>query len=689
MFHNRIRQTLASAALCSVILAPAACGKKEEPKPEAAKTGEEAKAGEPAKAAEPAKPAEPVLAPDVELVAGENIAGWISLASVQSLSAAAGSIGGKLGLPAAALSETELRKQLDQAFASAQISSSAWVAFDKPIHIFVQDEKKPAAPAPAADPAKPADPAAAAPVSPADQVANGAVVLLPITAKDAMLTAMATAKKGPDAEGHDAKIEMGPDKAVYIDVVGSYAVLTTDKERFGKAKGFVERISKVTVPGLGYVGLSIEDLVKSRAEEVEGLLKTLEEGAAASPANSNPQMLGMYTKMFRGWVQELARVEFIVTGDATTVGLDVRVTAKEGSKLAKTLSAGKGRTTTALANLLPGNSYFSLASNTDPAPQLETLNETLVILKDAFKMDDAEFKGLSDDLTGVAKLQTGEGAFGAYPDGAAAIGMLVSAGTTDGETALKLTKSAISKILLKVIAMQEAEKAAAAGGAKPTVDPMDEKLKAAIKDMKIDGLLVDLAPMAATKGITLTATTTKLADGSCDVLDIGIDYAKAGMGEAEMAQAKAIVGDKTALALCASKTKMVFAAGPSALEKGKAVASGTAGGLADSAVYKAATEKLTTASMIAYANVGGALAAFKTLTPPTMPTIPADKAVIFSCQNRTKSFGCGFEVPVDLIVAAKNAASAPPPAAPAAPGGEPGAAPAPAPVPAPGPTGGK
>ncbi|MBI5089118.1 MAG: hypothetical protein HZB15_09755, partial [Actinobacteria bacterium] len=102
--------------------------------------------------------------------------------------------------------------------------------------------------------------------------------------------------------------------------------------------------------------------------------------------------------------------------------------------------------------------------------------------------------------------------------------------------------------------------------------------------------------------------------------------------------------DKAAIALCSSKAKMALVFGPSALETGKKVVAGTAGGLNDAANYKAATAKIQDASWQMYLNPGAAMAAFK-VAFPEIPALPTTAAAIVSCQNHVRSVGCALEVP--------------------------------------------
>lgn len=678
MFNRRIL----TAGLCAALVLPVGCKKKEEPKKDepvaAAAAAGVAQAGDQVAAAAVAAVA-PAL-PDVELVAGDGVAAWVSFQSLGSLFDAAESIGGKLGLvPPGGTLRQDAYTQLSTVLASVGISGHEWLDKTKPIHLAFQDDA-PAAPAPAA---AGASPALAAPTPPNP---GGAFAVLHVTDKDKTLAAMAAAKKGPEAEGHDAKLTLG-DKSAYVDFIGTTMVLTSEKERFARIKAFVERLDKVEVPSLVYFGASIEDLVRTRQPQIDAFMAQLEKdgpGAGAGMAGmGNPQdAMKAYFKMIRQWLTDLARVEMLVGADVHNAKFEFRVTAKEGSKLYRQLMAGRGRTPKDITALLPGNSYLTFGASVDPAASVESIDDSMVMLKDMLKLTQPDYDAILADVKAAMKLQDGTSAMALYPDGASAVGMLVVAGTSDGEAAMKLTKRLVTTLIAKFIAEQKAQKKAADPTAKD--DPMLAIVEQAVREGKVDPILLAFGPMAKEKGITLTANTTKEGDQTCEVLDVAMDWAKLGADDPDAAKAKLVIGDKTAISLCSAKTKMAMAFGPGALEHGKRAVAGTAGGLHEAPIYKQATEASRSASWLMYINPGMALAAFKTAFPE-VPSLPGDKAAILACANRTRSFGCSFEMPIEMIAAIKDVASpgerpapveaappagalAAPPADPAAPG---------------------
>lgn len=685
MFHHRRFAAGIAVALAGALIAPVGCKKKEEAKPaaaaEAAVKKDEAvkvddKAAAPAAAAAAAPAAAPAQ-PDVELAAGDGIALWVSIKSLNGLFDAVEMLAGKLG---ATQPGQSLRGQaiggITALAAQNGVKDLEWLDKTKPIHVVYHDQVNPAA-------------APGAPPNPAE-MAGGVFAVIPVTGKDAALAALTTAAKDAAAEGHAAMITAPKGEKMYVDFVGNSAVVTMmDKDRFAKVKGFAERIAKVDPPAVLYAGVSIEDLAKTRSKEIEQALSMVEQmankpGADPTHAKMNAQVMGMYTKMLKMWVQDLTRCEVLVNADTGNLRFEFRLQAKDGSKLGKQLASGRGRTTGDIANLLPSNSYFTVAASSDPAAMQEQMDEAMGMVKELFKLDAAASEALLKDAKDLAKLQDGTSAFGLYADGASAIGLLTVGGTTDGEASMRVGKRLLGTLGQGVINLGRAE--AAAKGKTETAEEKEmlALIETSLKEGKLEPILAKVAPLAAAKGLTLASSSSKDGGVACDVLDMTIDFTK--MPDPDSAKVKALVGEKIAIAGCAGKNKVAFAIGAGALEKARAAASGKAGGLADNPAYKNATAA-NSGSAVIYINPGAALAAFKAVVPPGM-TLPGDKAAVISCVNRTKSYGCAFDTPVDLIVAAKNLAGGPgggdmpPPAA----GGDPaGGMKAPEPPPAPAP----
>lgn len=635
------------AALCAALLLPVGCKKKEDPKAvQAAATAAGA-------VAPGAVAAIPVL-PDVELAAGDGVAGWVSLQSLNALFDSTEALGGRLSLlPPGASLRQDVYAGLAAALSSVGVSGHEWLDKGKSIHVGFQDDAPPAAP--------PAGGIVAAP-----NPVEGLFVVLHVTDKAKMVGAMATAKKGAEAEGHEALLLAGEQK-VFVDFVGPQTVvLTTGAGRFAKVKTFVERLDRVQVPALLYMGVSVEDLAKTRQKEIGQLMAMMEQAGNTEMAGQ-PQVMQAYSKMLRDWLTDLQRVEVLVNADTKTTKLEWRMHARNGSKLYRQLMAGRGRSPKDVLALMPGNSYLAFGSHVDPAASLETLDETLVLLKDLLKLQDADYKAFVEDIKGAAKLQDGQSALSLYPDGQALFGVSAAVGTTDGTVAVKLVKRLVTGIALRLIAQQKATDAELA--AMPQLAIVEKSLS----EGKLQPIIDAFGPMAEAAGVKLTINTNEVDGTVCDVLDVQVDFAKLAANAPDSEQVKKVIGDRTAVALCSAKTKVAMTFGPGALEHGKRIALGKPGGLAEAPVFKqAVSDAGPQTSMLLYLNPGLAMATFAKAFPE-VPRIQGDRAVTMTCQARARSMGCGLEVPVELIVAIKNAATPPAPvvdpavAAPAAP----------------------
>lgn len=638
---------IALAAAASLTLS--ACGKKKE---EAKKAVDKAAAGAAAKAkgaaaavAEGAKKAaaevKAKVAPppeDVAIEAGDSVVAWLSLRSLSSLFDAAETIGAQVGaLPPGASLREGFYRDLTKALADQGVTGHEWLDKAKPVHVFLQDDNP-------------------------GNLPGGVVVMLPMTSEAAAKAALKNAKTGKDAGGHAAMLQpVKPGQQapaavppIYVDFLGKHMVVTVGPDRFGKAKAFAGRIAALKTPSLAYLGVSIADAAKTRKPQIEALLSQFAR-MEASKAGAGGDTAGYYAKMMRQWVTELTRLEITVDGDANYVRLGGRLHATAGSKLAAQLNAGKGRDARPAAGSLPGNSFLSFVADMDPTAGLNQLEQSMKVMREMFKLDDAKVAELEKDLRAAAKLQTGESALAMYRDGTAAAGAVAWFGTRDPATTLTAIKNVLAEIGLAILAQEKARKGKALSKAEEAQFAVVER---ALKARKLEPVLTTYGPMAKEMGLSVTANSNKDGGASCEVLDIAMDWKKlAKEGDKEAQAAAAFLGNRTAVTLCQGKDKIAVAFGPSALEQGRRGALGKKGGLVDAPVYSAAAKRYDgTPSSFMYLNLGAAVTALKGVAPPLPVKFPADRPVTLHCGNRSKSTECSFSVPVQAIGAAMTLA---------------------------------
>jgi hypothetical protein len=651
------------------------CKKKEEP----------AKAPAAAAAAKPTAEAKPVVTPapaaqvlpDVALQPAEGILGWLSMKSFNATFDAVEAIGGKVGaVPPGASLRGMAMQQLTVVVAQLGVKDLDWWDKTRPMHVVSYDAGTPAA-----------APEAAAPgAAPAEAKGTGIFMVLPVTQREAVLAAMTTAKKGVEADGHDAMLSSPTGEPMYFDFADKHVVLTVgDKGRAAKVMPFAKQLAAFDPPAVLYGGVSMPELVKAKKAQIDGYLTLMEQqgkaavaaaqggkgAAAAEPAKAEANPMDSTVKSVRQWMDEGARLELLVHADLQRLRLEVRMQGKEGTALAKRLAAGRGRHTQEIANLLPANSYLSMAFNQDPAAQIDEGGQVTELLQQFLGVEGPVAEALSRDLRELAKLSEGTSAVAAYPDGEAALGLMMVTGVKDGAVAVPLGKKVMGALAVALMQMSDKKDAAA----KPTAN--EAALKAALeqsaKEGKLDPLLAVVGPEAEAMGVKLTTATTRDGDVSCDSLDVAMDWTKLPPQEAE--RVKSAIGSKTSLVLCGGKTKVVVAVGPSALEKAKAAVAGKPGGLVDGPVYKAAVGETNDGSLVMYLNPGALLGAFKALLP-SPSAVPGDKAVVASCLHRERSYACGVDLPLDVLQALVQTIQA---MAPAARGGAPIGGPAMAP----------
>ncbi|MCO4759934.1 MAG: hypothetical protein KC502_00390 [Myxococcales bacterium] len=624
---------ISALALCLAVALSGCSKDKKAAKAPAAAKGAKAKAGaaaaalvaKPAAKKAPAKVVKPAPK-DVELATDKAVVAWLSIRSVGAAFDAAETIGGKMGAvpPGASLREAAYR-DLTKMLAGSGVTGHEWLDKSKPVHVAMQDDDK-------------ANPQ------------GGVVILLPVTSRAKALDSLAAAKKGADAKGHSAVLAVGH-QTLFIDFIDGYMVLTGVEGRFKKAQGFAKRLSKLTPPSLLYIGLSMTEASKTRKAEIDGLLAKLQNmkgpGTAAMPSTST-----YYNKMLREWITDVQRIEVLLNASGDNVELGWRMHAKPGTAIARQMLAGKGRDASSLATTLPGNSYIAFVGNMDPGAATERMEDSVKVLQEAFKLDDATMAKLKADIRSTTKLQDGTSFAAAYPDGDAAIGFVGGAGASDPAAMIKVTRKLISVILMRLIEMEE-EKAKKRNPKKPA-DPMMAIVKKSVKEMRVTPLIEAFGPMAKEAGVTVTANTSKDGGVSCDVIDLTMDWAKiakTGAGK-DAAQAAKILGPRTALALCGGAKRVVVSMGPSALEQGRRAAAAKPGGLATAPVFKGALKRSAPSpAWYMYVNAGATLKAFEKVMPAPV-AMPADRAVSVGCGNRERSFGCEVDVPVEVIKAA-------------------------------------
>ena len=498
------RTLLLPIALCMLVGLPGCSKKKSEKTTAATKAvavvkGAAAKAAGTAKAVAAKAVAKVVAAPvpkDVAIAEEAGVIAWLSIKSVGALFDAGETIGKKLGKIQPGQSvRREAYDALTKVLAGQGVTGHEWLDKTKPLHIAMQDDDK-------------------------SNPQGGLVILLPVTDQKKALGALAGAKKGAEAKGH-AAVQSAGRKTLFIDFIDGYMVLTSVDGRFKKVTSFAKRMAKLQPPSLLYLSLSLSEISKTRKGEIDAFLAQLNKANARAAMGGMPVNSDYYNKMLKEWVTDLQRMEILVNATGENVEIGWRLHARPGTRIAKQMLAGKGRSAASLAGTLPGNSYLAFIANMDPLAATGQLEDSMKVLQEAFKLDDATMKLLKEDIRSTTKLQTGESFAAAYPDGEAAVGFVVGAGATDPFVMIKVMRKVISVILLRLIEMEE-EKAAKRDPKAPA-DPKLAIVKKAVREMRVTPLIDAFGVIAKEAGVTVTANTSKDGSIKCDIVDLIMD----------------------------------------------------------------------------------------------------------------------------------------------------------------------
>lgn len=189
-----------------------------------------------------------------------------------------------------------------------------------------------------------------------------AVVIAPITSKDAVMKALPTTGQKTDDAGNAVsylKYE-GAKSPVFVNFVEGYAVFTRAPEAFPKNKAFIEALSKLKVAGQGTAYLAIDHAMAAFGAEFDAgmteVRKAMEMAGQASPGGAGQveSLQKMMDWMGRS-ARELAAAR--ITALTTTDGLklDLWLEPKKGSPTAGYFEALAGTGATDLVGKLPAN----------------------------------------------------------------------------------------------------------------------------------------------------------------------------------------------------------------------------------------------------------------------------------------------------------------------------------------------
>ncbi len=593
--------------------------KKAEPGAKAAPEAKAAAAATPAPAANPAPSAAPTAAP---ALGGGDVIAVAGIPSYKNLMDTAIKVAAKVA--PGTLTPQMASQGLEMVKGALGLTDISWLKTDAPIRAAVLDPKK----------------------------YNGAgqLLILPITDKAKVLAALpATAKKGADAQGHAALLEMQGDKA-YVDFIDGYAVVTENPKVFGDAQGFLAKGLQSFVPkgalelfaDMKVVNRLYANDLKQGKEMLKNLYGQMLQGQMMPGAQ---QAVALELDMIFALVDSTDAVGMRLDATDSDLGWSFTVTPKAGTGLAKLVGKvnGQGSTLTAAA---PKETWLGMTTNLDmrDMESLKALQKTAVeVYVEMLKLDaagKAELQGLMDNLW---KQATGDATFAFTVEGNNPAAMRYVGKVQSAETARELYAKLFDFAVAKALAVAKAE-ASKGGGAVP---PELAKLNSFADVMAL------VQPMAAQMGVQISTSKGKKHGVLVDALTIDVDWTKTPIQQEEPETAKLLaklLGNKIEFALGYAGDKLAMSFGAHARDDVVALASGTFPG--GEPTLTAASKGSTMAMTVRVAPLLNALAAVvpeMASMAPTFSALPADEAFSFTVKGDGKQAVARLGLPLDLM----------------------------------------
>lgn len=193
-----------------------------------------------------------------------------------------------------------------------------------------------------------------------------------ITDAKALEAALPDTGKTTGADGNSfsyLKYE-GARQPVYVNVSGGFAVITRNKDIFPKHTAFFEALGGAAMPEQGALHVEVDHIMAIYGDRFEAGLN--EGRAAIAQAGESAQLGGQMAtvKKMLDWIggaaKEVDQLTTILVARPDGLKIDLRLTPKSGTPLAKTFAAFQGGGRTALVGKLPANTPVVMAVDFDP-----------------------------------------------------------------------------------------------------------------------------------------------------------------------------------------------------------------------------------------------------------------------------------------------------------------------------------
>lgn len=422
------------------------------------------------------------------------------------------------------------------------VKNLAWMDHTKPLKFVVLDYKK---------------------------YANPLLLVLPIKAQDAFTAALPD-NKAEGAPDNQTRFTTATGTENFVNVVGDWAVFSTDAKTFALIKPFLDSAFKdYSFTELLDVQVSSTHFLKVAGDDIKAFKDTMA-NMPATPGFEIPgiqEMLKKEVEMFVSLLEQTQTARIVMKYDGDNLGLNTSVKVVPGKGLARFVEGTRNRQLE-LYKGLPADGWFVGAVNVDPKLFEDWANMGVEFWAGMLKLEKEEQDKLQGLMTQLLAVETGDSAFWIGYDGEFPFRFLSVTGITDPVKAKEALYDTYGILFAKAGALLQSMM----GPELATMPKMDWTSPKA--------LLASLKPELDKTGVTMELKSLKVGDVDVDSLDIGVDYSKVPLpaGDDELKEITDALGSKLSGALGFSKDRLYGTFGKAAVADIEAISKAGNGG---------------------------------------------------------------------------------------------------------------
>jgi len=418
------------------------------------------------------------------------------------------------------------------------VKNLAWLDHTKPLRFVVLDYKK---------------------------YANPLLLVLPIKTQEAFTAALPD-NKTEGAPDNQTRFTTVTGTENFVNVVGDWAVFSTDAKTFALVKPFLDGGFKdYQFIELMDVQVSSTHFLKVAGEDIKAFADTMD-NMPATPGLEIPgiqEMLKKEVEMFMSLLEQTQTARIVMKYDGDNLGLNSSVKVVPGKGLARFVDGTRSRQLE-LYKGLPADGWFVGAVNLDPKLFEDWATMGVEFWASMLKLEKEEQDKLQGLMAQLLAVETGDSAFWIGYDGDFPFRFLSITGITDPVKA----KAALYETYGILFAKAGALIQSLAGPELATMPKMDWSSPKT--------LLASLKPELDKTGVTMDLKSQKVGDVDVDSLDIGVDYTKVPLpaGDEDLKEITDALGTKLSGALGFSKDRIYGTFGKAAVSDIEAISKG-------------------------------------------------------------------------------------------------------------------